>query len=563
MPKYTFSKKRIIESTILSKYLFDFIKLVPQIRWDDYTYNGPIVVTLQEYIPEEDSLTFNANKAEEKESYIESEVIIDNVSIIESNDFHYELFGGCVYELLNNNFNNYVDLHKFTDKTGDVDVKLYFPIFDNEQVEKKIKSYIDEKRSTSIEGGQARIKLFKLDETLNPCFLHYADWLMDELMGLLRSSEININESIAIDDINSEYIIPNKLILYKHEKINNMHIISIKDENMFKIQIVIKIYFKNTSVVDHILEFVANDFNKAYDILEFSKEKIYSTSYKNAPKYNKLLLNGLSVNIQTCSNLFSENYNSYKNRKLFIDYVKEGKLKIDLQTEQGKVEGDDHLLEGYNSLHKAFNHVSRILYLLTLVKMLSQSNIYPEFTKSGIDYFTSTSRLYWIRKPNDKLFKTFNQITGPFGGLQYYKISKFGVFKIIDISTYDVMVGFINLLKGTDLLGKNFFYNIKPGIDYGKVFDDDNTLIQDNEYFKNIMNIIDSNYNNSKRRVYYEVIEHLPDRNRIKYIYREPSVARSSSRRTSRRLLNSRKTKSLSKRSKKRRTLRKVRSVGL
>jgi len=297
-------------------------------------------------------------------------------------------FGGYVYELLyrkygnNRNYSN-VDLHKYCDATGDIDIKLLLPML--------------ELKDKSINSNSLIIPFFNKDNEINPFFSNFTSWIFELLSETFKNNKIIRDESELYEifpntvefDIN-EYThisddVKNDSHGFKFKKIGNFYVVSYFEGRMFKTQIICKIIKDGITVIDHLVEFVM-----AYYLSDklgpnpISEEEENSTNNPLNKRYvgslepqlklkniQKITLDDEIYFIQSYRELIAGNISGYKERHKIIKFPEDEKWK------------------GEKLRHKAINHVARIFYLFELFyqnpNILQVAIISESRTRDNID----------------------------------------------------------------------------------------------------------------------------------------------------------------------------------
>ena len=359
--KYTFNEKRKLFIGYIYPYSEYFINCVTAIPFSSYSYNDAGC----EYI--------NFDNKEQKVSQCSS-----------SGYPQYFFVGGTVYELLNKQFNN-VNMHKYCDATGDIDVALYPP------------------KLTYNPGGD--IYFLNTDGKINSFYSHFTKWTFENLVKNVKSIQMLVNNMEHIIDFNiNEYDdIPNDHKIddfgYITQLLGKLYVVAFlnEDKTMFKIQVVCKVEDSGISVIDHIIEI----------IVPLPESDIgYSPSGDDytQPSINTILLNTTTFNVASYSSLINDNINAYIERK--------------------KAYGSSN-----ENIYKSINHVARLFYLYEL--------IYQNQTVFPVDKIPLLF-LYGMKQQTQKelLF------------LYYYKIIN-GNFNTIKVDTRFFLNSYLELIMKT------------------------------------------------------------------------------------------------------------------
>lgn len=351
--KYTVSKERIVWCKNVYNGLSRLISIVKNIRWEEYEFNDECEISLME----EDDI-YSAPKLKRMHT--------------KPATLKYEILGGATYELLNKiNYPN-VNLRDFMDPTGDADITITMPTLYNDEISEDEDFY---DVAIPLLESDGRMHTY-LRTTIEWCFNKILEQLnMHDLSALFPNSvpfdiaeysEIPI-ESRVSDLIFRDVIIPN----------SHCHLVSFYASNMnlFKIQLVIKIADSNVVKIDHLIEFIFNDFmyTKTYDNKNYIVNIIHFPNFQGKQielDYCKDLqtpnISGdkcdIEYNINNLSTLFKSNFNAYEFRQgVFI--------------------------KKKNEYHKAINHIGRIIYLLELVINITKYEKYKKIFKATLQSF--------------------------------------------------------------------------------------------------------------------------------------------------------------------------------
>ncbi len=306
--KYTLNDKRILFISTIYPYADYFFDLIIKIPFNTYTFKGEV-----EYYSEYDDKTININCSS-------------------TGNPTYIFFGGCAYELLNKYYKN-LDLYKYADPTGDIDVKILPP---------KITSYEDEANIIFIDKSTGKINAFYSD---------FTTWIFNKFLSNINSMKVLLNkissnfvefDILEYDEIPNENKTPDKG--YKIEKIDKFYVVGFLTENIFKIQIVCKISENNISVIDHMVEILIPTATPGND--EFDPS---FTGYKQK-NIQQISISGNTYNIDNFNSLIDDNIVSYLSRKNVYGQINENEY-----------------------IHKSLNHVARLLYLYELFYIYKSS----------------------------------------------------------------------------------------------------------------------------------------------------------------------------------------------
>lgn len=331
--KYTKDEKRKLwnkHTYPIGQYL---IQLVQSIPWKEYSYEGKM--NFLYYIEDEDDNLIPAWK----EHTIKTKPI---------DKFPYYFFGGCVYEILNNEFkqlNN--SLHNYTDPTGDIDVRFTLPnIKINEKIVNDYSDFLFEP-----DGKDFKMNAFVDD---------YTKWIFNQVKKYLTElSKRPLFNKIFADTVEFDYKDePEGEYADLYHKIENLWLVRTVINGFIKIQITIK--YKDMEEPDHILEINL----PAQPNLDEIPDDVYRIDSLDRFT-NKYIVLKDKIPIESFSELYMANARAGKERLELLDG------------------------EGYH--HKFYNHIQRSLFLnKSLPKILNapgESDI-NKITITDIDYHT-------------------------------------------------------------------------------------------------------------------------------------------------------------------------------
>jgi hypothetical protein len=374
------------------------------------------------------------------------------------------LFGGCVYEFLykkygNNTHYNNVDLHKYCDATGDIDIKLFFPKL---QINDKIKE------------RYPVISFFNREHKINSFFRHFTGWIFDLVVDIFTHNQIIQNEEQlkymfpnTVDFDISEYDqIPDMFKSddygFRFKKVGNFYVVGYYEGKMFKTQIICKVVKDGIYVIDHLLEFVcSNYFNlqngfklpedeQIFGLLADYFNNLLHKDYNNTfeKHIDLLFIRPISfsnlkqkfqqdIYIQTYNKLIDGNISGYKERYTSISNP------------------DDPKWRGKKYRHKGLNHIARLFYLFEFFykndNLLNEALI-NEQSKRTIRERSDNFLLNILQLSNKELYgkmvlssELTNWLkTNPI--LYYYKIIN-GDFHIIKVSFKTFFLAYLNILS--------------------------------------------------------------------------------------------------------------------
>lgn len=375
--KYTFNEKRKTFIGFIYPYAEYFINCVSSIPFKSYYYNANC-----EYI-----------------NFDDKKQIVSQCSSSDGSIPLYFLTGGAVYEILNKKFDN-VDMYKYCDVTGDIDVALYPP------------------KLTYNQDGD--VYFFNTNGKISSFYSDFTSWTFGYMVKNIKSIQMLFNNMDYIVNFNiSDYSdIPiehkNSNFGYKLQPVGKFYVVAFlnEDKTMFKIQVVCKVEDASISVIDHVIEIIipVPDENN----IEFSPS---GDAYKQ-PSFNTITINAKLFNISSYNNLINDNINAYIERK----------------NAYGKTNEKD-------VIHKSINHIARLFYLYEL--------IYKNQMSFPID---KMALLF--------LFGMKNNQKSQIEFLYYYKIT-FGHFYTIKVDTRFFLNAYLELImKNTYIY--NTFKNRNP-----------------------------------------------------------------------------------------------------
>jgi hypothetical protein len=238
--------------------------------------------------------------------------------------------GGTVYELLNMKYGSSVDLYRYCDATGDVDVTLNPPF---------LESFDD--------NGESRLGYmipFQIDGQMNEFYRDFGTWayssffdnlinqrnILSKIPGIL---DFDINE---YNDIPMENKVPELGYMAERVPGTNFWVVAFLSSNMYKIQLVCKVEESGVVEIDHIIELII----PTPDTIE--SEFNLNPEYYRPKDSQTITINGSKYKVQIMVGLIHDNIQAYKERKISI-------------------------IKAYRDQHKAYNHIARLLYLYELV----------------------------------------------------------------------------------------------------------------------------------------------------------------------------------------------------
>ena len=410
--KYTFDNTRKNWIKSVFPHVETLVNIVANIPYNKYNYNGDIVYTYTGEIKEDNDEDVGYHPDNIKK--FENKVIANRViRANENNDLHYNFFGGICFELLNDAYPN-VNLYDFVDPTSDIDINIYTSNFVNNPEKTKttkdlMLKYIDSENSEFSELFH-KINLVvnktleepDLETYLNPYFMNISSFIFENMLSELNQRKLNFKNSVPFDIDEYDQIDPevkNERLGYTVEDITNSNAKLIRyldsDFKTLRIQIILKVVVDGETIIDHLLEFLLGVINP--ETTNNDDWKITIPEKENT-KFESVLRVQI-INISSLYTLIDDNLEAYKKRE------------FEAQTEGPR-------------RHKPINHITRIIYLLDLLKT------YP-------DIYDSLN----VTKKNSLSYSIINQIVPSY---VYYKIIN-NEFILNNINTIDIIYAFYKL----------------------------------------------------------------------------------------------------------------------
>jgi hypothetical protein len=378
-------------------------------------------------------------------------------------------FGGCVYELLYKKYGNpygidnyykNVDLHKYCDATGDIDIKLFLPKLQINNSDNKTRGSF--------------LPFFNKENKINPFFRHFTGWIFGLVVDLFTNNEVVNNEEQLYEmfpntvefDINEyDHIsdeVKNDDFGFRLKKVANFYVVGFFEGRMFKTQIICKVVKDGITIIDHLLEFVISHYDSEPLGLGITIPDEPPDDLTSIPEFGKLVNNPLNINYQGCVEykLMTKQIQEIS----FSDRVKiKEKFYIESYSEliEGNISGyternttisnpEDPRWEGKKFRHKGFNHVARLFYLFEFfyqnVNLLKEA-LKREFKHNSDNFLMDIIGFSRITKKKDIpiVTNTINWLNdNPF--FYYYKIIN-GNFKIIKVSFKTFFLAYLNILS--------------------------------------------------------------------------------------------------------------------
>ena len=392
--KYTTDKKRILLIESIYPYADVLVNTVRDIPWSSYHYNGPVEVR-----------NMATNELYEYTSTTTTKL-------------NYYFTGGTAYEILNNRYQN-VDLHKYTDPTGDVDVAVHSPLV--APPDKSVPNRYD-----------YGLYYYKTPENteVSSFYRHLTEWLFDNVYKSLSSYKNHFDEmfpALVDFDLSTDYDdIPEGHDTveqgFQSAVVGKMKLVGFSSGAMYKVQVICKVVDPETglSATDHVLELIiplpeaGDEFNPMgeaatkhpFTVISFSsslnthrrknsspriifpsksktRSRSRSRSNSKSRSRTKSRTSSMDVEARQSSTEFDtthkiqlySTYNIQPYTSMIEDNIKAYKFRS--SNEYSKLHG---ILP-----HKYINHVARILYLYELMyhnPSAKTENIIPRFVSN-------------------------------------------------------------------------------------------------------------------------------------------------------------------------------------
>lgn len=285
--KYTENTNReAFVKKLESQNILTIIKQIQQFPWKDYVYEGPCTL-----------MTTN----EDEEEHFETKQIRAKAS-----SSPYFILGGAAYFVYKT---HYLDLLKYMDPTGDIDMHIDLPEIESIEGNKRLGALSEYFKSTSktkpdINGNYE----------LNELTLNYLHWIFDLLVN-----SVNIDTN----DLEVYHYDIGENVIHHQQKEGKVHYVIVKEQQMIKVQIECKVRGMRES--DHLLEMIMVSSDNF-------KEGLDSRNH-----FKKLHYDFHGYMIQNFDNMLDDNISAMNDRF--------------------------ELLHQPSTQHKLYNHVARIRYL--------------------------------------------------------------------------------------------------------------------------------------------------------------------------------------------------------
>jgi hypothetical protein len=316
-----------------------------------------------------------------------------------NNSVNYNFFGGICFELLNDAYPN-VNLYDFVDPTSDIDIDISTIISDSPDKTREAYSELNQKyigkENSEFNEIEKKVNLVvdktleepELEPYLNPYFRYVSDFIFEQMLIQLNQSELNFENSVPFDIDEYKEIVPevkDERLGYMVNNIENSNAKLVRyldqDFGYLRIQIILKVVVNDEIIIDHLLEFLFHKVKSDND--NYTKQTITIPEKENwriSPPEEKIMgrprstrnmikgeiigpleekierpintrsiLQGQRINISSLYTLIDDNLEAYKKREV-----------------ESETEGPRR--------HKPINHITRIIYLLDLIK--NNSNVY-------------------------------------------------------------------------------------------------------------------------------------------------------------------------------------------
>jgi hypothetical protein len=353
------------------------VDIVANIPYMEYNYQGDIVYTYIGTVYVEPADRFLPPELVPPELRLQNEKkIVTNYNFIEegNNSVYYIFFGGTCFELLNDAYKN-VNLYDFVDPTSDIDIVVssimpnYSKHDTNEDIRKKLMlkhNVFDDIDSNVFLVVNKSLEEPDLIPYLNPYFRNLSDFIFENMLTKLNLINLNFTNSVPFDVneyTSAENEVKHEVLGYRVHDIQNSNAKLIRyldsDLNTLRIQIILKVVVDGEIIIDHLLEFLVNGAIKRFpETWEFGKITIPVQPRSRLegqtiiPVQPRSRLEGQTITISSLTTLIDDNLEAYKKREREVH-----------------VEGPRR--------HKPINHITRIIYLLNLIKY--NPDVYDRF----------------------------------------------------------------------------------------------------------------------------------------------------------------------------------------
>jgi hypothetical protein len=347
--KYTTDNTRINWIKSVFPYMETLVNTVANIPYSSYKYYGDVVYT---YIGE-------TNLDGESDKYVPPELqgIEPKTNVINhafkeegNNSLDYSFFGGTCFELLNDAYKN-VNLYDFVDPTSDIDIAISAIMPEHKDTE-IYNELMRKNRFNEIIKKLCLVVDKSLEEPdlvpyLNPYFRDISNFIFENMLTNLNQINLNFKNSVPFDINEYESIeneVKNDELGYIVQDIQNSNakLVCYLDSDLktLRIQIILKVVVDDEIIIDHLLEFLVTSVIPTRSSIQ---KWIITIPAQNAQQQQRSSLEGQTINISTLDTLIDDNLEAYKKREY-----------------EAEIEGPRR--------HKPINHITRIIYLLNLIK---------------------------------------------------------------------------------------------------------------------------------------------------------------------------------------------------
>jgi len=352
--KYTLDSQR--KAWVMNMYPNTqvLVDIIQSIRWNEYVYNGEVVVSHRYYDVNEDVYNYNDETVQIIE---ETRVVVESQPTAK-----YMFLGGICYELMSDVYTN-VDLSQFMDPTSDIDVTAGLPKITKSDSAKIVQQYSNPEKQNIIQ----TVLPFTRGHILNPYHAHYLRWIFDRIDEKISRLDINAlyPQAVAFDyreyDIPANHQTPETGFNVKAH--GNAYLLSFVEGDMMKVQLIIKIRTSDQYIIDHVLEVIVA---LTSEPLDYSAEWI--DPYSGTIDPHILSIRGESYNIQHINTLINDNFAAYSEREAYIT------------------------LMNRQYIHKGLNHVGRLLYLFDVLKHNKTDNYFTGSNSLIVSAFSSSCK---------------------------------------------------------------------------------------------------------------------------------------------------------------------------
>lgn len=322
--QYTRDPIRISWVTSVSQYGSELIRMISNIPYSEYRFEGECDI----FIPKK-----NTENTEFKLSAVEniSGSIHRYEGIAVAQDPAYQIFGGTACEIYNMAYPQVANLYATTDPTGDIDIRLYTPIFKSQDKQAE---------------GYGTIVMYTEKNGYNPVSDNYTRWIMEHIRNILEILSIQYAKKLQKGGFIPASIADTyeSSISDEHIQVGPFIICRLYRDNMIKIQAIAKIQEPDgTEYADHFMEFVMIIMDKG------SIDKPYKSEY--------FTINNIIVD--SPMNLLKGQIKGLNDRQ-------------ELQPEV---------------FYKLINHYGRLMYITKLIRWMADNKLIPSPTTNEFTTF--------------------------------------------------------------------------------------------------------------------------------------------------------------------------------